>query len=664
MKVLIVCIVFLLFLNILNSKEYEKDNFINNIFFNDEPTLFRLKTPQVKKIMSKEMANRYKSPKIILRDFKGKRKMNRDFDQDFIYSKLTGSKIPLDNFKHNNMKPYFGGKLKQNMNVDIYSSKLENFTGVSETKCEKSSENCFGDVHKNVNDYAPSYLTQFERMEKPKSQNNILPTKQIKVGPGISDDKFSSKPSGGFQQTDLAHKANMFKSVDDLRSKSNPKTSYNGVVLEGQKGQKRAEMNEIAKNRVETFYEQTEDNLLKTTGAYTKPAMKPCQDVKKTTRQETVQEYKGGTYNPTKAIYNLFKSSGPTKRKELNEFGVRNVNVSEKTQQKDDYGKNSITMKQNERDLTSSKTITGNITTLIKSLVTPIQDILKPTQKEHMINQKRDFGGNVNGPNKLTIYDPNGVARTTIKETAIHDETTGNLKVYSANTVYDPSSIAKTTMKETLENYKNEINIKGSAKPKLYDREDKTKTTLKEVVENSERDGNVSIIQQSDGYRNSDFKAKSTNKEITSNRDYFGIAEKEENNGYINANVEAKNTQKELLSDMEYVGNSKKDIDEPQSYESIYNATINDLKENLLEEREPTTSSVKLNKGKEFIKNTKERNDCNMKTYRNASNFDKIISEPPNKKLVNVRNTDNEIESQRLDTEILSSLKSNPFVNR
>ena len=118
-------------------------------------------------------------------------------------------------------------------------------------------------------------------------------------------------------------------------------------------------------------------------------------------------------------------------------------------------------MYQNERDITSTKTREGNVTTLIKSLITPIQDIIKPTQKEYFVENKRDFSGNVNGPNKLTIYDPNGVARTTIKETTIHDSTTGNIKVNTSSIVYDPSDVAKTTVREALDNYKNDINLKG-----------------------------------------------------------------------------------------------------------------------------------------------------------------------------------------------------------
>ena len=58
--------------------------------------------------------------------------------------------------------------------------------------------------------------------------------------------------------------------------------------------------------------------------------------------------------------------------------------------------------------------------------------------------------GNMNAqiPNKQTVYDPNDVARTTIKETLISRK--GNVKGPNKLTVYDPNDVAKTTIKETL----------------------------------------------------------------------------------------------------------------------------------------------------------------------------------------------------------------------
>ena len=55
----------------------------------------------------------------------------------------------------------------------------------------------------------------------------------------------------------------------------------------------------------------------------------------------------------------------------------------------------------------------------------------------------------VNVPNKQTVYDPNDVARTTVKETTLHETGDQNVTNVKKQTIYDPNDVAKTTIKET-----------------------------------------------------------------------------------------------------------------------------------------------------------------------------------------------------------------------
>lgn len=666
MKVLIVFFVFMYFINTITSKEYENNTEkfttgLVNTFFNIKPSELNMTTADVNKEMKHELNKRYNSRNIILRNIKGNRKMgSKKQDNNFIYSTLTGNRVPIESFTHNNMTPFFGGSIKQSMNDTQYATKLENFTGVSDDKCEKTGTQCFTDLHRNINDQVPEYITRTDRIDKPKLQNNVLPTEQLRVGPGYnSKDPFSSKPSGGFNQNDIAYNANMYKSIDETRVKSNPRVTYEGTLIEGSKELKRAEITNIKKNRVETYYEQNEDNLFKTTGAITKERMKPCVDVKNTTRQSTVKEYKGIPFDSKKAVHMNFKTSGNPKKQHLQEYGMRNASIADGNGT-DDYGKENIRIKRNERDITTTKTRTGNLTKIIKALITPVQDVLQPNKKTYCVETKRDFQGNVNGMNKQTIYDPTGVARTTIKETTIHDGTTGNMKVNKGTIVYDPTDLPKRTVKEVLRNYDNDLNLKGSIKPSIHNKEPIT-TTIKEVTEDSNRDGNIGTTQKSDAYMNSKFTAKNTNKELTTNNDYFGMPENTNSDAYRTIDVNAKNTQKEMLSDNDYFGTGKNDISEHESYEAVYNAVINDVKENVLEERVPTSTSVKLNSGTAYVNMTKERNDCDMIQYRDMQNFDRVRVKPPSKELLNIINKSIETESDRLDETLVSQFKKNPL---
>lgn len=653
----------IIILHMLKS-EMNKSQSLENaeIFFNDLPEMYRYTTDEVKRSMQGEMNRRYADENIILRNIKS-RKMQKQNDGKYYVSPLTGEKMLIEEFTHNNMKPFFGGRLKQNMDFDVHDSKLEAFTGISKTKCDKDSERCFADIKSTSKDFDPAYLTQKSRMVVPNSKNNVMPIDSVRVGPGFDpNDKFSSAPSGGLQQTDLAYSSGMFKSVDELRSKTNPKVTYDGQILYGQKGSKRGEVKDLQKNRVERFYEQDHGDLIKTTGAFTKDKMRPCFEEKQTKRQTNVQEYKGAPHqNKASNQQPAPKNSGPVKKSFLNSFGLRNL-ANKNVKKDDDYGKKNISIFTNGKDLTTVSAREGNIASLFKSMISPIQDILQPTTKEFTIGAARSFPGNVNGPNKLTIYDPSGVARTTIKETLIHDKTTGNLRVDAATVVYDPNDVARTTLKQTMDNYSNDANLKGNSKPRIKYVNPLDHTT-KELTEDSKRDGNVSsAIQHGDGYRNASFNSDPTNKEITSDHDYYGMPENQDGDGYKSTNFEAKSTQKQFLSDNEYTGIQGTDnSSKPESYEAILNSVMNDVNEQLLEGREPTSSSVKLTTGVQGIKTTKERDDCSMRAARDTTNY-QLSVEGPKKELLNVRDFSkhSDIEN-RLDTSVLDQLAENPY---
>ena len=68
---------------------------------------------------------------------------------------------------------------------------------------------------------------------------------------------------------------------------------------------------------------------------------------------------------------------------------------------------------------------------------------------------------------------------------------------------------------------------------------------------------------------------------------------------------DAKETNKETYVDNEHYGATKGDI-KMMSYEDIYNATINDIKEETLVNREPTQNNAKTCIGPESI-NVKQK---------------------------------------------------------
>ncbi len=520
---------------------------------------------------------------------------------------LSGEYIRKEDFVHDNMVPFYGGSIRQNMNDKSNRTLLENFTGISDVyqnKCELPAS-AFNDLKKNMgNINGTQNQGDFiqDRMVLPTIRNNEFPIPQVRVGPGLGKG-FTAEPSGGFQQFEAQDYA-IEKCVDQLRTKKNPnpkalgisdtsKETYAGRTVDGLKTGLRGEVGAFAKNRVETFWEQTPDMLLKTTGANLKPSKVGEFNVKETNRLTTSKEYKGSIFASgqlaRKAEPDIKRSTrqqlkGPTMGiAAMDKYGTGN---------KYDYGKSRILIYNNERDVTSTRVHQGNLTSLVKAIIAPLEDMIKITKKQHAVDNPRHFG-NLRGNEKMTIYDPNDVAKTTIKETTIHDAIIGNLKGNEKITVHDPNDVARTTLKETTIHDAIIGNLKGNEKLTIYDPNDVARTTIKETLIHDEIGTSIKGPQQLYVY-DPDEIAKKTIRETLDRMDYEmnmaakvykgvvydpddptrttmkeTVVDKERlfgnvdawarGGGYETNEYDARTTQKEFLSDNDYYGTAARD---------------------------------------------------------------------------------------------------------
>ena len=407
---------------------------------------------------------------------------------------MNGTYMDRTNFTHNNMVPFFGGTIKQNVDKFTNSHILLNHNGTDDLYKSKAEVKSFYDQCQNIDNIQGSennteYMLQ--NIVKPIARNNDFPIPQVHVGPGINRG-FTSKPTGGYQQLDVQELI-LPKTVDELRVTDKPKTTFAGVVVDGLKASVRGDLGIVNKNKPDTFYEQTPDMWLKTTGAHVKPMSVPEQLVKDTNRQDASMEYIGSAFGKEKVKRTKDSSVRMARRPILEHFDLGNVSLSlQGIKDKDDYGKANILVYENERDVTSTRVYQGNLTTIIKSMINPITDMIKVTKKEDTINNPRHFGNmSIQIPEKATIYDPNDVARTTLKEQLIHDSTTGNLKGHEKLTIYDPNDVARTTLKEQLIHDSKTGNLKGHEKLTIYDPNDVARTTLKEQLIHDSKTGNL-----------------------------------------------------------------------------------------------------------------------------------------------------------------------------
>ena len=593
-------------------------------------------------------------------------------------------------------------------------------------------------------------------------KRNELPFEQIKVGIGLNKG-FNSKPSGGFHPDTREYV--LPKSIDELRPASNPKLTYKGRVVKGKSiNGKTSKMGKLEKNRPDTFYIQGSDRYLTTTGANLKETYRSEIIMKDTNRKfsREILPPAGPAVQKKETVRSKYKEDnkntfkGSKYRNAFNADSWNNLNDG-------DYGKNSIRAVENERQTTESRTHLSNFTSIVKALISPLLDIMKPTKLEefeennrisgnfgssgsnksvvwdpndiarttiketnidndhtgHMnslqkgvaydpndiarttikeTNIDNDHTGHMNSLQKGVAYDPNDVARTTIKETNIHDTRSGymrindkgtvidkesmkfkttiretinpinnnlNMRVNNKNVVKDPNDVARTTIKETNIDNSHTGNLKGPIKLTIYDPDDVARTTMSETLKQDNRYGNVKSSNKDGGYLTNTKNAKNTNRQFTSDKEYTGIATDTNTGlGYITNEKKAKNTNKQFTSDNEYSGSANSMYKRPTTYDTSYNARLNEVKEGTLVGRYPTPESVKLYNGKDTINiNIKklEKDYINSRTLVKNKVYNLNKPKEQSSLTKDKKQYDFNILDERIDPLLLNAFNNNPY---
>lgn len=602
--------------------------------------------------------------------------------RDFFLSPLSGQSIKKEAF-HDNMVPFIKNKNMHNLNFDAYSNTLGRHTGNDETyRPRKHEVKSFFDVTPN-NSYvygSPSFTETvgLDRYVASQKRQNEKPFQDIRVGPGLAAG-YTAEPVGGLNQSN-ARDYIMPYSVDELRVKTNPKITYEGRVVAGLKSGQRGLVAKVNKHRPERYYNSTPDrgNLSSAVRAsqlrekfYMKPTQKQYQKeyFGVLGQAQIAKPRKEGAYRrSTKNNYmtptprNAYRENAWTINTEANEIAIG------------DYGKNSIENKVNERDTTQDRFHLNNLTISVKKIITPIADFFRRTRKENFIGNIRPEGNmNARMPSKQTVYDPTDIARTTIKEQNIDNGHMGNLSGEKHITVYDPNDVARTTIKEqNIHNNAPYINMNPQQPRSLrvYDPEDIARTTMKEVTIDNEHIGFFGNQQslKAGGYTSTSVDMRNTNRQFLTDWYYQGIADGEvgtgPGRGYLAAQYNAKNTNRQFLNDWEWEGPAKSYYNNPESYDSMYNARMNPNKEEIALGREPTPQSVKLNAGEDFVNLEHHRIEADQINIREpAETF--VYEAPPQKNSCGLTRVKSKLpedaQRERINPEILNAFRENPY---
>lgn len=569
---------------------------------------------------------------------------------------------------HNNMEPFFGGSIKQNMDPNLNKTRLETFTGGDPIYSHKKEVKRFFPIEKNpyihglpvksnreLERYIPSNLGL---------KRNVLPFEQVKVPPGLNKDAKSLKTDIGFHDNYRPQ----YKTTNELRV--NPKSNYKGRVV----GKKfyvshRTNIAPVESRRpVDISYTNDpndktriyRENISNTLGGIQKATDLDRKAIVFKTQErdmyaDKIKDHSGPAIGQIKKDYTVPKmriSNKPTYKSEIisakaetnKSYNVPNTKISNKP-----------TYKITSRFVKSGKYAGQNYN----------EDNAKITIKEQNIERKNPY---INiSAYKDMIAKPLDSAKITTKQQFI-DNKHGhiNINTYKTNTIYDKENwAAKTTNKEQLIDENVTANVAGSHKYKnsVYFL-DKSKTTQKEQLVGENVTANIGKSQ----YRNTSnpfddaritIKQQISDINVTPNVD-SGNQHRHITNPLDDARITIKQqTESHTHSHI----NPDADTYKPKDRENVYNAEINALKELTIESREPVQEGTKISPDKELYNIESKKLQYN--TFDKTRRIGKVWEPTTNiKSEITAQSqfyNDKAINNDRINPDILTPFKNNPY---
>ena len=344
-----------------------------------------------------------------------------------VYS-LTGDYLSSTEFKHNNMVPFNGGKPQGQMyNNNNAETILDSYVGNGSQFVKKVEQSPLFKPQDNVQlvHGAPNMSDFYQSRVNPATRNNMVkPFETINVGPGLGKG-YSTEGSGGFNSGMEKRDAWMPKTVDELRIATNPKEEYSMADHQGPANsivKNIGVLGKVEKYTPDTFYINSQDRWLTTTGAE-KANRLVADEIFKTSHRNETTTYQTGTPNATlKTASYVPINHEESKRMQLSgpSVGPSNASGAGPHQDGESFLK-SHTNYTNSRSLNPQpQTFGSGFSRAIGAAMAPIMDVLKPAKKEEYVCNMRiygNMGGEVPGN---YVQNEGDIPNTTVKETTLY----------------------------------------------------------------------------------------------------------------------------------------------------------------------------------------------------------------------------------------------------
>jgi hypothetical protein len=330
------------------------------------------------------------------------------------------------------MVPFNGGKVKGRMYDDnIAESVLDNMIGSGSQVIKKIEQAPLFKPEANMQwAYGTPNQSDFyqSRVNPGMKNNNVKPFDTVMVGPGL-DQGYGINGSNGYNSGMEARDKWLPKTVDQLRVDTNPKLEYELANHEGPaysfiKTAPTTEMlGRVEKQRPDTFFINTQDRWLTTTGAEKGETLRPIQEMGVVRRNDIPIDYMGPAGAIDVKATTAPQNFEPSKRHEVLEGGInhsRAVGTGSHIDG-DNFLRSHTNYENNRSTVKQPETIRSGFSGAIGAVVAPLLDIFKPTRKDETINNVRVYGdaGTAAG-SKGPVYNPKDTTSTTVKETTLY----------------------------------------------------------------------------------------------------------------------------------------------------------------------------------------------------------------------------------------------------
>jgi len=347
-----------------------------------------------------------------------------------VYS-MSGNYLESQEFKHNNMVPFYGGKVKgYTYDMNIAETVLDNMAGTGSQTIKKIEQAPLFKPEDNMNWAfgAPNNSDFYQSRVNPgMKNNNVKPFAPVYVGPGLNQG-FSSAGTGGFNSGMEARDLWMDKTVDQLRVATNPKMEY---TLDNHEGPAESYVKNVGiigrveKQKPDTFFINTQDRWLTTTGGEKGQMLRSVQEMGVIRRPDCEVEYPGPAAPAEKVAGYVPTAYEDSKRNELpakdishsTAVGHGPVEGLDMLKSYSNYSNHRSTIRQ-------SDTIRSGFGGAIGAVIAPLMDVLRPSRKEEVVANLRIYGDASRSVESGYVLNPNDITPKTIKETTIYTPNT------------------------------------------------------------------------------------------------------------------------------------------------------------------------------------------------------------------------------------------------